>query len=289
MEPITRKELFMAKAAGQNVNVPDPITREEKFLAAICGSGGGGAQPDWNAAEGEPGHILNRPFYEHTITLFDQTVELQETEEGMLMMSTFPEPLEDKTYKVTYNGVPYDCTPFVTDEYTAALGNLSAMGGPDTGEPFIIVIGGIDGVFQIVLVDLTGATSATVKIEKPGELRKIDSKFSPDIPYFDLVDAGLGVINSTQYLGALIDASFYKAFEKGPVKIRYKYKQKYGTEEDVVSIVTGTRDYGGNKNLSFTIPHYNYDSQVSTVAFVIFEGTPEGAISASVAYVNTIK
>lgn len=42
MEPITRKEMFMAKAAGQSVNVPEPITREEKYLAAIAASGGGG-------------------------------------------------------------------------------------------------------------------------------------------------------------------------------------------------------------------------------------------------------
>ena len=44
MEPITRKEMFMAKAAGQNVNVPEPITREEKYLAAIAGSGGGAGE-----------------------------------------------------------------------------------------------------------------------------------------------------------------------------------------------------------------------------------------------------
>lgn len=42
MEPILRKEMFMAKAAGQNVSVPEPITREEKYLAAIAASGGGG-------------------------------------------------------------------------------------------------------------------------------------------------------------------------------------------------------------------------------------------------------
>ena len=41
MEPILRKEMFMAKAAGQNVNVPEPITREEKYLAAIAKSGCG--------------------------------------------------------------------------------------------------------------------------------------------------------------------------------------------------------------------------------------------------------
>ena len=44
LTPITRKEIFLAKAGGQNVVTPTPITREEIFLQAIIdnGSGGGG-------------------------------------------------------------------------------------------------------------------------------------------------------------------------------------------------------------------------------------------------------
>lgn len=42
--PITRKEHFLAKAAGESVNTPEPITREEMYLDAIAsGSGGGGS------------------------------------------------------------------------------------------------------------------------------------------------------------------------------------------------------------------------------------------------------
>ena len=43
LEPITRKELFLAKAAGMDVQTPEPITREETFLSKI--SGGGGSAP----------------------------------------------------------------------------------------------------------------------------------------------------------------------------------------------------------------------------------------------------
>lgn len=42
MEPITRKEKFLAKAGGQNIELPNPVTREEMFLAAISGGTGGG-------------------------------------------------------------------------------------------------------------------------------------------------------------------------------------------------------------------------------------------------------
>ena len=42
MKPLTRKEFFMAKAAGQSVPDLEPITREEYFLNQIAESGGGG-------------------------------------------------------------------------------------------------------------------------------------------------------------------------------------------------------------------------------------------------------
>lgn len=38
-EPITRKEHFLAKAAGEDVTTPTPITREEKFLDKIASGG----------------------------------------------------------------------------------------------------------------------------------------------------------------------------------------------------------------------------------------------------------
>lgn len=37
MEPITRKEIFLASAAGQsNGDLPTPVTREEIYLNAFC-------------------------------------------------------------------------------------------------------------------------------------------------------------------------------------------------------------------------------------------------------------
>jgi hypothetical protein len=39
LTPITRKEMFLAKAVGQDVKTPEPITREEMFLSKIGGGG----------------------------------------------------------------------------------------------------------------------------------------------------------------------------------------------------------------------------------------------------------
>jgi hypothetical protein len=41
--PITREERFLAKAAGMDVKTDDPVTRSEKYLAKIAEGGGGGA------------------------------------------------------------------------------------------------------------------------------------------------------------------------------------------------------------------------------------------------------
>lgn len=50
MDPITRKETFLAKAGGQDVTTPTPITREEVFLDEIAKRGGGSSLPSTETA-----------------------------------------------------------------------------------------------------------------------------------------------------------------------------------------------------------------------------------------------
>lgn len=35
-EPITRKEMYLAKLNGEDVNVPEPITQEEMYLSYLA-------------------------------------------------------------------------------------------------------------------------------------------------------------------------------------------------------------------------------------------------------------
>jgi hypothetical protein len=58
LTPITRKEMFLAKAAGQNVTTPEPITREEMFLSNIQGGSGG---DDWIVGDGKTRFHINIP------------------------------------------------------------------------------------------------------------------------------------------------------------------------------------------------------------------------------------
>ena len=50
MNPITRKETFLAAAGGQDVTTPTPITREEVFLDEIAKRGGGSSLPSTETA-----------------------------------------------------------------------------------------------------------------------------------------------------------------------------------------------------------------------------------------------
>lgn len=213
-------------------------------LESVGGSGGG-AQPDWNAAEGEPGHILNRPFYETTETIFNQTVKLFEEEEGGISTALLPfgKFLEQTKYIVTYNGVKYECDAIDPGVGTpCALGNLAAFGGSDTGEPFLILTADVDedGSPDLQVCDYGANTSATIKIEKIGEIRKIDNKFAPDIPYFDLVSLGLATLEDGKVYGKSgIGVELYEALGEGPVKIRVKHQDYYGNELDATAIVSG--------------------------------------------------
>lgn len=56
LEPITRREQFLAAIAGEDVTPPDPITREEVYLQAILnnGGGGGGGTTNYNRLSNKP-------------------------------------------------------------------------------------------------------------------------------------------------------------------------------------------------------------------------------------------
>lgn len=52
LNPITRKEIYLAKASGDQVETPEPITREEMYLKKIAEGGGGSSLPDTPAEDG---------------------------------------------------------------------------------------------------------------------------------------------------------------------------------------------------------------------------------------------
>lgn len=193
LEPITREEKYLAKAAGRSVEVPEPITRKEMFLDAVAksgggSSGGGGAQPDWDAVEGEPGYIQNRPFGKREVILFPETEVAFVDQDGM-MMAALPANVKleaDTEYKIVYNEVEYLRKPCLMDGNPVGLGNTVVMGGDDTGEPFFIMIdkqwdeSTESEVLSAMILALDGTTSTTVSCKGYPE-KPLDSKYLPDV------------------------------------------------------------------------------------------------------------
>ena len=84
MNPITRKEMFLAAAGGQNVTTPTPVTREEVFLDAIAKGGGGGGSSGGGVLVVELGEnqVLNKTWQEINAAAFSVLLAI-DPETGM--------------------------------------------------------------------------------------------------------------------------------------------------------------------------------------------------------------
>ena len=138
----------------------------------------GGA--DWNANEGEPGHVLNRTHWmesEHKV-LLDTTVT---TSNSMAYLMQKTELQEGQICTVTFGGQEYSCTC----RYVAyagflalAIGNTFPLDGNNTGEPFVVLYMPLMNVTYVVVLLQDGEYS--IKVE--GEVktyRTIPSAFLP--------------------------------------------------------------------------------------------------------------
>lgn len=162
-----------------------------KFLGG--GGGSGGAQSDWNAKEGEPGHVLNRPFYteygDPIVLLPETTLTVMEEMDGMGVLPEVLDISAGMVCAVMYNGTEYecDCIEYNMDGTTAyLLGNTMAIGEADTGEPFLITalpaemvetMGIPGGVWP-----LDGSTEFTISItDRNATIHPIPPKYLPEL------------------------------------------------------------------------------------------------------------
>ena len=156
--------------------------------------GGGGGASSWN-------DLADKPFYEEP----GQVVELMpETAAEEFTDPTFgkawwiqqaPALVVGETYTVVYNGTPYECVsmPILLENITndpaaVALGNFVVLGGPDTGEPFAMLV--MPTYQEIVSLDLVGSASVTISIKQGAMIvHPLDPKYLPEgVPY--IVEGG---------------------------------------------------------------------------------------------------
>ena len=201
-------------------------------IAIPSGGSGGGAQPDWNAQEGEPGYILNKPFGMMPTTIVAETELTFEFVEDMGMSVAYSEctnpPVAGCDYIIRFGENEYTCTcvDVSGDGKTMMMGNLSVLGGDDTGEPFLISYEG-----KLVVIPVIEVT--TVKFAIHGiQPVAIPPEYVPPAHYLDLVEAGFPIVNMEQKVSAPLPNINWitDALEKGSVKVRFRASFDYWNE-----------------------------------------------------------
>lgn len=121
-----------------------------------------------------PNEYLDIPLTSVTVDILPK-MTLTGEEGSLPIIEPFAgEIVVGNTYTVTYNGTEYTCTAFPLQETEDApimpsVGNQAAIDGEDTGEPFVIAYVPPEMVEMVggygIVMDMTGASSATVKIQ----------------------------------------------------------------------------------------------------------------------------
>lgn len=131
-EPASRKEQFLAKAAGENVELPTPASREELYLNAIA-EGGGGGGTTYTAGDG--------------ITITDDTISVDlaqatgDSTKKVMSQNAVTEALATAGDSVYLNG--NKSAIYIGDSSTTLTKNFTALNGiVGNNSAYAIAIGG---------------------------------------------------------------------------------------------------------------------------------------------------
>ena len=111
-EPKSRKESYLAKAAGMDVTIPEkPLSRFEQYLDAIAegGGGGGGGTSDFNELD-------NRPKYNGTAMTGDTNIPVAPSFFNIadIVQAAYEDPDVQKTITLQeYEAVQEACMNFL--------------------------------------------------------------------------------------------------------------------------------------------------------------------------------
>ena len=158
------------------------------------GSGSGGGVPDPGTAYQQfvsdaSGRAVWQPLTHYTETI--DAVVLENTAltvvDGTAYLTTPPaaEPTVGGKYNVTWNGTAYTCDGVAYDMEGVPcvyMGNMSGIGGEDTGEPFAVMFLPADAAAAMgayaIAVPMDGATEITLSVNGRSEVvHKIDDKY----------------------------------------------------------------------------------------------------------------
>lgn len=166
----------------------------------------GGAQADWDAAEGEAGHIRNRTHWVEVTpeTVLEETTLEMDESAGEMLYSGDVTLEAGKTYNVTFNGTTYACEAVdgaeLSDELAGyvLVGNYQALIGGDTGEPFICVNLPGEGLSFMYVSGEDSSCTATITARNE-TIHKLDNKFIDAEWMAVMVDGTETVLEEKEY------------------------------------------------------------------------------------------
>ena len=143
--------------AGATTEVPDSVadvieryeSSKPKPEPNAGNTGGNSAPSDWNAKEGEPGHVLNRTHYAEKavgeVLFTTMSSNAFDAEIGGYLYRRDCWMYAGEEYTVLWKDTEYKCVciemPGDSGNMVQFLGNLGALtGGESTGEPFAMLI-----------------------------------------------------------------------------------------------------------------------------------------------------
>ena len=138
--------------------------------------------PDWDAAEGQAGHIRNRTHWAIPgDTILPNTTLVSSGATSASVPGTLSALTIGQDYVFLYNGEEYTCPVVDSNPYGLVdikfCGNfLRSMGMGDTGEPFFLMIPP-SGAAQVF--DVSGGTPATLAIRQADQVHKLAEKYLP--------------------------------------------------------------------------------------------------------------
>ena len=189
----------------------------------------------WKAADYQP-----RTHYKRLVEIANCTAV--DEGGGMLIASSTPLVIGN-TYLVTYNGEEHSCTAFECDfsgdgsVLLPAIGNPAMFDYDGTGAPFVILDGIALGAGGYIIVDLTFAEEATVRIVGEGVIPIPTEYMTNAFPYYINVYCD-DIVSPTAYTCMETVADVEAVLNSGrPIAVKYSTQDAITVMYQILSLV----------------------------------------------------
>ena len=301
------KSALASAIEEKGVPVPDG-TRIDDMSALVrsipnggSGGGGDGAQADWNAAEGEAGHVLNRTHYmvRGAKTVYPEMVDAPVEDTTAYFTGKWEYyPSLGEICIVNYNGATYECPVLSFDSFGINMncaGNPMIAGtGEDNGQPFCIAL--LDetsaaqmGSYGFCMV-ADGSATVTVSVSC-NAYHKLSKLFLPDVDWMAEEGKEGHILNRTHYSEfkwileeTTLEEMEGVAFTKSMPEVGKTYTVRWNgvpyecTAIDYAGVGVNLGNIGGAGGFPFSLLFFDYDS-FAWVSITVQDGSTPCTVS----------